>query len=44
MTRSSTARIFIIVGNESSGKDEIIRAIKDLGALHAQAKKMMAPR
>ena len=37
MTKQSTARIFIIVGNESSGKDEIIRAIKDLGALHAEA-------
>lgn len=30
------ANIFVIVGGNNSGKDEIIRAVQDLGGLHAQ--------
>lgn len=30
------ANIFVIVGGSHSGKDEIIRAVHDLGGLHAQ--------
>lgn len=30
------ANIFVIVGGEASGKDEIIRAVYELGGLHAQ--------
>lgn len=30
------ANIFVIVGGSHSGKDEIIRAVQDLGGLHAQ--------
>lgn len=30
------ANIFVIVGGNHSGKDEIIRAVQDLGRLHAQ--------
>ena len=34
--KKSMANIFVIVGGSHSGKDEIIRAIQDLGGLHAQ--------
>ena len=34
--KKSMANIFIIVGGHNSGKDELIRAVQDLGALHAQ--------
>lgn len=30
------AKIFVIVGGSASGKDEIIRAVYELGSLHAQ--------
>jgi len=32
----SMANIFVIVGGKTSGKDEIIRAVYELGSLHAQ--------
>ncbi len=32
----TAARLFIIVGNDSSGKDELIRGVNDLGKFHAQ--------
>lgn len=31
------AKVFVIVGGNHSGKDEIIRAVQDLAGLHAQA-------
>ena len=34
--KKSMANIFVVVGGENSGKDEIIRAVHDLGGLHAQ--------
>lgn len=34
--KKSMANIFVIVGGNHSGKDEIIRAVQDLGGLHAQ--------
>lgn len=34
--KKSMANIFVIVGGSNSGKDEIIRAVQDLGGLHAQ--------
>lgn len=34
--KKSMANIFVIVGSGNSGKDEIIRAVNDLGSLHAQ--------
>jgi ribose 1,5-bisphosphokinase PhnN len=34
--RKLTSRLFIIAGNVSSGKDKIISAVRELGALHAQ--------
>ena len=34
--KKSMANIFVIVGGNNSGKDEIIRAVQDLGGLHAQ--------
>lgn len=34
--KKSMANIFVIVGGKNSGKDEIIRAVQDLGGLHAQ--------
>lgn len=35
-TKKSMSNIFVIVGGSNSGKDEIIRAVQDLGGLHAQ--------
>lgn len=35
-TYKSMANIFVIVGGKTSGKDEIIRAVYELGGLHAQ--------
>lgn len=32
----SMANIFVIVGEKTSGKDEIIRAVTELGGMHAQ--------
>lgn len=34
--KKSMANIFVIVGGGNSGKDELIRAVQDLGGLHAQ--------
>ena len=35
-TRKNMTNIFVIVGSKNSGKDEIIRAVYELGGLHAQ--------
>ncbi len=35
-TNRTMANIFVIVGGKASGKDEIIRAVYELGSLHAQ--------
>lgn len=35
-TKRAMANIFVVVGGECSGKDEIIRGVHDLGGLHAQ--------
>lgn len=34
--RMISSRLFVITGNASSGKDEIIRAVQSLGGFHAQ--------
>jgi len=34
--RAKGTRLFIIAGNDSSGKDELIRGVNDLGKFHAQ--------
>ena len=31
-----TPRVFVVVGNPASGKDELIKAINILGSTHAQ--------
>lgn len=35
-SKKTMSNIFVIVGSENSGKDEIIRAVYELGGLHAQ--------
>lgn len=35
-TAKAMANIFVVVGGKNSGKDEIIRAVYELGRLHAQ--------
>lgn len=34
--RMISSRLFVITGNASSGKDEVIRAVQSLGGFHAQ--------
>lgn len=36
ISKRNMANIFVIVGSNNSGKDEIIRAVYELGGLHAQ--------